>query len=285
MRSDDLLLLGGLFVMWVGISRICFAAFACPEHLQPRNNKGKKSKYYYDYYGNYVSICHAVIAMILGGYVILTEGVNFGIENTFIVKVAISNTLAYFIYDTLISEYHRYNTLPMTLHHIGALLCAGSVFIQNSGGSELAFGLLLAESSNPFNLTREILRHWKLESSKRYLNVSLAFASLFIISRFAFFPYFLTYLYPSNTIFMLKITFAFIWFVSWHWLFIIFNFAVKELKNFVQSEDKNSDKRNVWNMPYAVLSRLRKNKAFLVSFYLGAAWMSFGTLYLSHPRA
>jgi len=285
MRSDDLLLLGGLFVMWVGISRICFTVFACPEHLQPKNNKGKKTKTYYDYYGNYVSICHAIIAMTICGYALLKEGISFGIENTFMMKLAISNTLAYFIYDSLISEYYRYNTLPMTLHHVGALLAAGSVIYYNKSGSELALALVLAETSNPFNLTREILRHWKQENSKRYLNVSLIFASLFIISRFALFPLFLTHFYPTHSLLMVKITIAFVWFVSWHWLFIIFNFAVKELKNFVQREDKDSDKRNMWNTPYIILSRLRKNKAFLISFYLGAAWMSFGTLYLSHPQA
>jgi len=75
---------------------------------------------------------------------------------------------------------------------------------------------------------------------------------------------------------------ALVWFVSWHWLFVIFNFAVKEIKVFSESNQKKNDRNNIWGSLYLVLSSLRKNKTFLIAFYVGAAWLSFGTLYLSH---
>lgn len=282
MVATDIAILVGYSAFWLGVSNLCFKSFPCPDHLLPKNNNGKKTKTYYDYYGNYVSICHAIIAMILSAYVVITEGLSYGLANTLAVKIAVYNSLVYFCYDTIISEYHRYNTLAMTLHHIGAVTSCAIIFFTGANGVEFLASLFIAETSNPFNLYREIMKHQKRESSKLYFKSSLAFASLFIISRFGFFPALLTKLYPSSSNIYLKSMLAFVWFVSWHWLFVIFNFAVKEIKVFSESNQKKTDENNIWNTVYIVLSSLRKNKTFLIAFYVGAAWLSFGTLYLSH---
>jgi hypothetical protein len=282
MVATDIAILVGFSAMWLKVSSLCFNHFPCPDHLNPKNNNGKKSKRYYDYYGNYVSICHAVVAMILSSYVLITEGLSFGIANTLAVKIAVYNSFVYFLYDTIISEYHRYNTPAMTFHHIGAVLSCAVICYTQANGAEFLASLLIAEVSNPFNLYREIMKHNKQESSKLYFKFSLTFASLFIISRFGFFPYLLTKFYPSPSNVYLKVMLALVWFVSWHWLFVIFNFAVKEIKVFSESSQKKTDQTNTWNSIYLILSSLRKNKTFLIAFYVGAAWLSFGTLYLSH---
>jgi len=285
MLASDLCLLGGLFAMWVGIAKFCFAIFPCPDHLAKKDAKGKLSKTYYDYYGNYVSICHAVISILVCGFVVLKEGISFGAENTFAVKVAIYNTMAYFIYDSVISEYYGYNALPMTLHHVGALVGTGAVFVSGTSGMELALALCFAEISNPFNLSREILKHYKKESSKLYFQLSISFVSLFIVARFVVFPFIIAAMYPSATNLVLKITLGFVWFISWHWLFIIFNFALKEIKKAIDKSGAKGGKASAMNDLYATLSGLRKNKTFLFSYYLVAGWLSLGTLYFAHNKA
>ena len=284
MVAADIAMFAGFSAMWLKISSLCFNNFSCPDHLDPKNNNGKKTKTYYDYYGNYVSICHAVISMILCTIVFVTEGLTFGQPNSLATKIAIYNSFAYFVYDTIISEIHRYNTLAMSLHHVGALICTGVPCFTGANGCELAVSLIIAEVSNPFNLYREILRHKKQDGSKQYLQTSLSFACFFILSRFIAFPIVLAQMYPSQSHLALKMAIALVWFVSWHWLFVIFNFAVKELKVFTDNNEKRPNVSNVWTTIYALLSSLRKNRTFLLAFYAGSFWLSFGTLYLSHTR-
>jgi len=265
-------------------SRACASLSSPALRISLRKKKGKANKTYYDYYGNYVSICHAVLCVIICGYVFFTEGVSYGAENTFAVKVAIFNTMAYFIYDTIISEYYGYNTLPMTFHHIGALVGTGTVFFSGTSGAELAYTLFIAEISNPFNLSREILKHYKKDNGKLYFQLSLLFVGLFILARFFIFPFIAWGLYPSATHIVLKITLGVLWFISWHWLFIIFNFALKEIKKSVDKKDAKPAKPTALDGLYNRLSGLRKNKPFLLSYYLFAGWISLGTLYMAHNK-
>jgi hypothetical protein len=282
--ASDYVILGGFVLAWVVISRICFTVFSCPDHLKPKNNGGKKTKSYYDYYGNYVSIAHAVSAVILGFYAYHVEGVTFGTDNFGISKLVVYNSFAYFFYDTVISEYYGYNTLPMTLHHATVLIGTGMIiFYYKQCASEVSYSLAIIEISNPFNLGREILRHKKQENTKMYLNTSLIFTILFIVTRFLVFPFHLFKIYSFTSNLFIELLVAFIWFISWHWLFVIFNFALKEIKVFSErSAKKDSAKANVIASSYSKLVGLRKNKLFLAGFYLSATALSFGTLALLH---
>jgi TLC domain. len=78
----------------------------------------------------------------------------------------------------------------MTFHHFAGIIVFGySIYLQNSG-SECVYAILLAEISNPFNLSREILKHFKEENTNKFHYVSLTFAVLFIITRY----YYLSFL-------------------------------------------------------------------------------------------
>jgi len=185
-----------------------------------------------------------------------------------------------FIHDTIASTLLGYLTGAMAFHHLASFLVTFSVFYLQSCGSEVATGIFLAELSNPCNLTREILKHFKLDKTKLYMFLSFGFAGIFAIARFVILPFFLAALYPAPTHLAVKIMAGLIWFVSWHWLFIIFGFALKAIK-----EATANGKPNGWTTAYAAFSKARKNKVFLASYYLGAAWLSFGTIYLAHGKA
>jgi hypothetical protein len=197
-------------------------------------------------------------------------------------KLAIYNTLAYFIQETILGIICGYLTIPLFIHHLASAVVAGSVFYLQSCGSEVAVGIFLAELSNPFNLSREILRYFKRENTKLYLQASMGFVITFIIARFFVLPFFLAAMYPAATHLSVKIMAGAIWFVSFHWLFIIIGFAMKAFK---ELGGDGKDKPNVWLKPYIIFSKLRKNPAFLVAYYLGSAWLSFGTIYLAHGNA
>jgi hypothetical protein len=64
--------------IWTIIGKSCKLTFSCPKDLDPKNNEGKKTKKYYDYYGNYPSIIHAISSVLLGLFGILNEGATFG---------------------------------------------------------------------------------------------------------------------------------------------------------------------------------------------------------------
>jgi len=285
MIASDFALLSAFLAFWVGIAYFCFHFFSCPQHLLQKDQKGRLSKTYYDYYGNYVSLFHALISLCLSTAVVVTEGINFGQENSFRVKLSIFNSMAYFIYDTIISEYKGYNTMPMKLHHFGAIISTFTVFYLGTCGNELSAVLFFGEMSNPFNLYREILKHKKQEHTKIYFQSSLIFVAIFIIARFGLIPVFIANYFPAKSNLLLKITLGVIWFISWHWLFIIFNFVLKELKKVVDKKDAKTSKGTLLDTAYNRLSALRKNKIFLASYYLVAGWISLGTLYMTHPRS
>jgi hypothetical protein len=281
MNIEDFQLLGVLIAIYAGASRACFS-FPCPEQLKPQNNKDKKTREFYDYYGCYLSMFHAISSILLTGYALATEGITFNSQTTFAMKLAVYNSLAYFIHDTIMGLICGYLTTPLLVHHLASTVVAGSVFYLQSCGSEVSVGIFLAELSNPFNLSREILRYFKRDNSALYFQLSLGFASSFVIARFIVLPFFLAAMYPAATHLAVKIMAGFIWFVSYHWLFVIIGFALKAFK---EASGNGKDKPNMWLKPYAIFSKVRKNPAFLTAYYLGAAWLSFGTIYLAHGTA
>jgi hypothetical protein len=281
MHLADSLLLGALTSAYFLVPQLAFRYVPCPEHLKPKNNKDRRTKDYFDYYGNYISMVHAYSSLLLTAYVLLTEEFAFGAVSSFSMKVAIYNSLAYFLADTIVSLYYGYFNAPLALHHVGSIICTGTVFVTGTCGSETALGIFLAELSNPCNLTREVLKHFKKDKTELYGLMSAGFVGAFVIARFFIIPFVLVKLYPSNSLLVAKLMFALVWFVSWHWLFIIINFGIKAVKDAHEKEGKV----NPWAKPYAFFSKLRKNKAFLASYYIGTAWLSFGTLYLSHGNA
>jgi hypothetical protein len=277
----DSLLLGSLTALYFAVSKLSFAYIPCPEQLQPKNTKGKRTKEYFDYYGNYISMVHAYSSLLLTAYVLLAEEFAFNAPSTPAMKVAIYNSLAYFSSDMIISIVYGYMSAPLALHHIGSILCTGTVFFVQAGGSEVALGIFLAELSNPCNLTREVLKYFKKDKTQLYQLMCVGFIGTFVIARFFIIPLFLAKLYPSSSLLAIKFMFALVWFVSWHWLFIIVNFGIKAAKDSLDASVKTSPILTA----SAIMSKLRKNKVFLASYYLGTAWLSFGTLYLAHGKA
>jgi len=278
---SDILLIIGLLIFWTLVSSICFRVFPCPEQLKPKNTGNRKSKAYYDYYGNYVSIAHAIITFILSTYAFIKEGITVGEDNTPAINLVLYNSFAYFVYDTAVSEYYRYNTLPMTVHHITAVsITLASILLQNSG-NEIVTCLMMAELNNPFNLSREIMKRFSMENTKIYFYMSLTFAILFVITRFICVPILLTMYYPGRTHIVVKLLAAMMWFVSWHWLFAILNLASKEIKNFAKKTDHTTTSR-VLEVFYSFMVNCRKKKAFLGSYYLTAFFLCYGTLYMTH---
>jgi len=283
---NDYLVLGALVGIYIKTSSVIMQKIACPEHLQPKNTKGKKTKEYYDFYGNYFSMVHAISSLTFSVFALATEGLTFGtpIDNNWSMKIVAYNSLAYFIADSILASLYGYLDAAMAVHHFASIIVAATVFISQSCGAEQALGLLIGESSNPFNLSREILKYNKQEKGKLYFQMSIGFILTFVGCRFIVAPFYIAQLYAAPTLLPIKLMIALVWFVSFHWLFMIINFGVKALRDALEGDAK-SGKGGVWTSAYALLSKLRKNKAFMTSYYLGTAWLSFGTLYLAHGKA
>jgi hypothetical protein len=278
---NDYLVLGALVAVYMKTSSLIMANIACPEHLQPKNTKDKKTKDYYDFYGNYFSMVHAITSLILSSIALYSEGLVFNAPlSSWTMKLVAYNSLAYFISDTILAIYYGYIDTAMVIHHFASVICSGTVFLSQSCGSEQALGLIIGESSNPFNLYREILKHQKLEKSKLYFQMSIAFIATFVTCRFVIAPYYIALLYAAPTLLAIKAMIALVWFVSFHWLFMILNFGIKALRDATES-----GKPGIWTTAYAILTKLRKNKSFMAAYYLGTGWLSFGTLYLAHGKA
>jgi hypothetical protein len=278
---NDYLVLGALIAVYVKISGLIMAKIACPEHLHPRNTKDKKTREYFDFYGNYFSMVHAISSLILSSIALYNEGLVFNAPLTsWTMKFVAYNSLAYFISDTILAIYYGYLDTAMVVHHVASVICSGTVFFSQSCGSEQALGLIIGESSNPFNLYRETLKYHKLDKSKLYFQMSIGFILTFVICRFVIAPYYIAQLYAAPTLLPIKAMIALVWFVSFHWLFMILNFGIKAVRDAVEP-----GKPGVWTTAYAILTKLRKNKAFMSAYYLGTGWLSFGTLYLAHGKA
>jgi hypothetical protein len=256
------------------------AGIDCPKTLDPKNNNGKKSKDYHDYYGNYTSIIHAVLGFFLSMGIIFTEGATFGEPTSNQCHFVLAHSMGYFIFDSIQSEYHKYNALAMTFHHIGALLIFGFALLAQKYGNECIVIIAIGEVSNPFNLYREILKWYKEENTDKYHFTSVIFAIIFILARFVVGVFWIANFYISKTDFPFKLCSTLLWYVSWHWLFIIINMATKEFK---QRATKTAGKSNFWEDAYAVFFKLRKSKMFSISYYLITAFITFGLLVIVHP--
>mmetsp|Transcript_39370 Transcript_39370/g.35062 ORF Transcript_39370/g.35062 Transcript_39370/m.35062 type:complete len:283 (+) Transcript_39370:104-952(+) len=266
-----------LIPCWFGVLYASMKVIPCPENLHPKNNKGKIVRDYHKYYNNYPSIFHAVLSVILCTIYAISVGFTHGKDNDPLCNFIIANSLAYFIYDTICAEVLLKPDLAMRIHHLaGMSVLAAVLYIQNSG-SECIGALLLAEISNPFNLYRDILKLRGEGDSDKFFQYSLTFASLFIFTRFIIIPIWLPFLYPGATHLLVKVFCGIVWFVSWHWFFIIISLATKAFKQRAKSAEES-----VWEKMYKLFFKLRTSKAFLASYYATALYLCFGTLYFSH---
>ena len=222
---------------------------------------------YWLHYLEWVSFCHGIFCLILGGYCQIVDGFTFNRKTTNAEFICIINSIAYFVYDT-IAEY-RYGTLDagITAHHIASIGLTLSILLNAYGGAAIVAGLLYAETSNPFFILRGAWRRKGLENTITYLIFLWTYAGLYILSRglvYIYITYYITF--ALNIPFYVKIAFLPNLFLSHAWLILILSMIWKSIPNWY-SNPKEVENSEWW----------LNGRAFFQKYTKDAPWVYINT--------
>ena len=91
--------------------------------------------------------------------------------------------MAYFVYDTILGEIYGTNDALMRFHHLFSLVGGPTAILNKYGCSNAINGIIVGELSNPFMLTRVLLKTLNLSNHGLYTFAEITFAVVFIICR------------------------------------------------------------------------------------------------------
>ena len=149
----------------------------------PGSKKLMKKHSYYEYYGNHVSYVDCLMVLSLYTLNLIKYGFNFCGENNLILQIISIQTIGYFIADTIILEILHINDNIFRAHHILSLIILPLGIKSKFGQTELWFGGMLTELSNPFMLLRVILIRKGITKGKVFYIAQYGFAALWFFCR------------------------------------------------------------------------------------------------------
>jgi len=212
-----------------------------PGDIKDFTAKGKKERYYL-YYFSFTSLIHAIIgicgnpvAMYLGGY-------RYNQPTHLYHMFVMCHAFAYFFFDSVIEIMYGTDDALTNIHHVIVLVVNYTHMNRTYGGFEFCLLYWLAEVTNPFLILRTV---WKITGNTNtwYYNLNdKIFAASFILVRMVLSQFGLIYIFEGdNVLFVSKIGFLFIIYISFLWGFVIlYNIAVvvKGAFETVETKDK-----------------------------------------------
>jgi len=139
-----------------------------------------------DFCNRCVSLIHVVVSLYFGSISVANwsrplDGV--GAASTYPQMLAITVSLAYFIYDTICCAVELPFSMEFLIHHLLTLMGLVFGYVRQISGTELVACLVLMEVSNPFMHGRELLKELNLKDSPLSLANDVLFALVFTVAR------------------------------------------------------------------------------------------------------
>ncbi|KAG0583043.1 hypothetical protein KC19_3G104400 [Ceratodon purpureus] len=139
-----------------------------------------------DFCNRCVSLIHVVVSVYFCNNSVADwsrplDGV--GAASTYPQMLALTVSLAYFIYDTICCAVELPFSWEMLIHHALTILGLAYGYVRQISGTELVACLILMEVSNPFMHGRELIKELKLKDSSLSLANDVIFALIFTVAR------------------------------------------------------------------------------------------------------
>lgn len=248
------------------------ANYPMPFKLEKLENKTERRKFFYEYVTNISSLIHAVVVTVYGIIIISVVGFQHNLVNINEENLLIAFSLGYFISDTFMGVVAGYNDTFMMLHHAFGIFGLGYVLIKQKYSNFVICVFAIAEISNPFIILRKNLdKHRRTEALSTIFGV--IFCLSFLVCRTIVTAALLLPFFGSTASLTIKVFAGLLWYISLYWCYTIINLLTKALM------DVSSSRALVGC--YALLSRSRKNTAFIVCMHISFAFLCFfKTFYL-----
>lgn len=142
----------------------------------------------------------------------------------------IGHTLGYFLYDMVFAEWFGVHDLAMRLHHIGSLV-GGWIFYQGSVGASITvICIIVEEISNPFILSRDILRLKGADSGFCYKLIEWCFVVTFVFFRLFGAHLALINTWITGVNWAIRFFMALVHCLGVHWVYIVLRLVSKRLR-------------------------------------------------------
>ncbi|CAG9315343.1 unnamed protein product [Blepharisma stoltei] len=195
-----------------------------PEYLPQKEKR--------DFIGQHVSIVHSLNAILFSFAIYFYDGgLHYNDVTTITQAIALGHTVGYMVYDMLYSEIFSLFDWPMRIHHLAVLIGGNILMAATYGGSPSLICIIITEMSNPFNLSRSILKARHMEETKIYKVVELAFALIFLVNRCLFGSLVIYNAWASNIGFLVKTTMSIVHGVGIFWSYVILSMISKKFRN------------------------------------------------------
>lgn len=218
---------------------------------------------YWLHYLEWVSMIHGLTCVLLGGYCIYKDGEHFNARTTYWEYVCISNSCAYFIYDSIVEWYFETLDPGITAHHIASVSLTVACLMDEYGGTAMMSGLFFAELSNQFFILRAA---WKRKGQEDTLTFQIflwAYALLYIYSRGYRYTYNTYYIvFSLNIPFYLKCVFLPNLFLSHAWLILVVRMLWNSWPNWF-SDPKTVSETEWWKKGRRAFTKYTKDSPWV----------------------
>lgn len=138
--------------------------------------------------------------------------------------------MGYFIYDMCFAEWFGIHDMAMRLHHAGSIIGSCFFYYETVGASITVICIAVEEISNPFILTRDILRLKGIESGLLYSLMEYSFAITFIFFRVFGAHMALTNTWMTEVTWIVRINMALVHCLGVYWTYIVLRLVSKKLR-------------------------------------------------------
>lgn len=256
------------FLLYLSLYR----KLSIPYHIRQISNPKEQKQAFWEYIANYVSIIHAISALLMGVYNTMSHGVQLFNPNTYQENLIVAFSLGYFTTDTIIGLIGGFNDSTMIFHHVECILSLWYTLLKGNYACVIIWALTLAELSNPFILARKnIQKHRGYELIADIIGI--VFSVLFLVSRSYFIGITMMPLLGSEVSLVLKLHSGLLWYVSLYWCNTILNLLTKALY----------ETTNFWLIGelYKGLRKFRKNVNCQVCFHVCIGALCFMRTFVS----
>ena len=212
---------------------------------QPRK-KLTKDDYYYIYI-NYISMIHALSAVCLSAVSIYMSGTRLIAPMTYLERIIICNSFAYFIFNTLLEWAWDILEAQSILHHSVSVVPMIVCVYYDYGGSTVVYYIMYGEMSNPFYIIRNNLRKRGLERTAKYVIALWVYGLVFAFWRLVMYSI-LAYkamVFKNGPLFF-KFLMCLMLFISYGWCVFLYGLLFKSIPD-VWDKIFNIDRESVAN--------------------------------------
>ena len=231
--SDGLMVVGQVSactIAWFAAHHLLYVVVPKPPSVKVEKDAQIASIKFAHYISCFPAIIHSVLTVIFSADTILVKKPDFGGPADGLAKALLYLAISFYIHDGLLGYFRKYNPSWILAHHVGAVICLVWALAHGGYGTDVAFGLGLAELNEPLYNIHEILNYLQVPVAYS-APIGVSFRVTFCVIRGFLMPYALYFIQLGKADIYFKLFWTCMWLFSAMLIWVSINKCAKLLNS------------------------------------------------------